>query len=482
MENKIKKLRDSISKQEPNYFGMYIEEIYKIQLELCLNSKCTIPDNVDVVAYIFWNKYFGSEKEVKWYFFKKYFNQEFFPYVHIENKFKEILCENYLVKLDKYFDLTRDGIYELYQKVSDYNTTIYYLNENNELRYDTTLLGQHIISISSGGDFAAALTKEGHVYVKGHNDFGQLGIPGGQTTHFEPNRFFFCNDIRVKKIVCGYAYTGAITFDDKLYMWGAGENGRLGNGLTINTYVPTKISVNVKDVQVGSTHTCFLTNDGKVYTFGKSYFTGINTHTDILTPTLLPFNEQIQSISIGGSGYHTMALTVTNKLYTWGQNRVGQLGIPKVDLPVNSEKASYSPVPIHVKDVDSLNIININAFWANSVITCKNGDVYVCGKNINIPINTKFEINERGDSYLDKFTKINVKNIHFDQKKVVIIKSEFSTDKVIDVAFGSKYKMFLIQKYKLSNLQNVYLNKFNHFDFCNIIKSYLLPSDTILIC
>jgi alpha-tubulin suppressor-like RCC1 family protein len=495
MDLRINELIHSISKKEPNYFGFYKEEIYTIQLELCdYNSTLIIPDKINVSAYCFIDKYFDLEEKIDWIKFEKSFRNEFNKYVHNTDMFKQILCdENNNVNLDKYIELTNkyNGIYELYQKVTDKNTIVCFLNRYKKISYNERLFGQHIISISSVGNHIAALTNEGHLYMMGSNTYGQLGnsdlIP---ISNFKLNTYFIQNNIRIRKVVCGFAHTGVITFENDLYMWGSGEHGRLGNNLTTDTSVPTKITVfnkNVKDLQLGSCNTCVLTNDGKVYTFGQNYYTGINTHNNILIPTLIPFDEEIESISIGGGGYHTMALTRNSKLYMWGQNRVGQLGFHKTHLPVNNENASYSPTPIHIKEVDSLNIVKINAFWANSVITCKNGDIYVCGKNSSrqIPIydTTIFKINERGDLYLDKFTKLNsdIKNIHFNTKSSITIRSGISTNKILDITTSENFKFFLISKYKINTLQQKCIDKLKHFDFYDLIKSYLLPSDKLTI-
>lgn len=494
MEEQTKELINSILIKKPNYYGVYKHEIYTIQLKLCFyNNKIIIPERVNIVAYCFWDKYFNLEKQISWTDFEQSFKDEFNIYVQNTNEFKKILCDNDdNIQLEKYLDLTNkyNGIYELYQKITEKNPIIYYVNETNKLYVDETLLGKYIVSISSVGNHVAALTNEGHLYMKGENLYGQLGIPTLYAREYKLNKYFIEHNIHIKKVVCGYANTGIITLDNNLYMWGYGGQGRLGNGSIIDLHIPTKITTfnnNVKDLQLGSCHTCVLTNDGKVYTFGRSYYTGINTSNDILVPTLIPFSEKIESISIGGGGYHTMALSITNKLYMWGHNRVGQLGCLKNNLPIDNDMAAYSPIPIHIKELDSLNIVKINAFWANSVITCANGNIYVCGKNFNgqIPINDNsiFKINERGDSYLDRFTKISsdIKNIYFNDKSVIIIKSGISTNKILDVVFSKKYKIFLISKYTINTLEKLCLDKLKHFDFYDTIKSYLAPSDKITI-
>lgn len=54
----------------------------------------------------------------------------------------------------------------------------------------------------------------------------------------------------------------------------------------------------------------------------------------------------IKQISVGPGGYHTIALTVSGTVYTWGHNRVGQLGysnsdgVPRnVSSPTNAKES-----------------------------------------------------------------------------------------------------------------------------------------------
>ena len=39
-------------------------------------------------------------------------------------------------------------------------------------------------------------------------------------------------------------------------------------------------------------------------------------------------------ISIGPGGYHTIALSLSGRVYVWGHNRVGQLGFYKEELNI----------------------------------------------------------------------------------------------------------------------------------------------------
>ena len=120
-------------------------------------------------------------------------------------------------------------------------------------------------------------------------------------------------------------------------------------------------------------HTLTLTIDGRVYSCGKKEYTGHGSVSDVMVPTLLDAFEgtKVEQISVGPGGYHTIALTSGRRnnrekgscssydddeeefihhVFTWGHNRVGQLGISNKTLHanVNYEGAYFSPQPIRV--------------------------------------------------------------------------------------------------------------------------------------
>jgi hypothetical protein len=112
-------------------------------------------------------------------------------------------------------------------------------------------------------------------------------------------------------------------------------------------------------------HTCLKSNLGHIYTCGKFEYTGHGSTSDILIPTILDCFEQVPIKEITGSllplfsfpclsscfvvgpgGYHTIVLTVQDQVYSWGHNRVGQLGYSiNNNMSKNHEGAYFLPTP-----------------------------------------------------------------------------------------------------------------------------------------
>lgn len=86
-------------------------------------------------------------------------------------------------------------------------------------------------------------------------------------------------------------------------------------------------------------------------------------------------------VSVGPGGYHTIALSATGDVYTWGHNRVGQLGYKNTEMvPRNVEGAFFLPAPRLVESLRDKRVIRVVAGWGHSAAVCRNGDVYTCGR------------------------------------------------------------------------------------------------------
>jgi alpha-tubulin suppressor-like RCC1 family protein len=82
------------------------------------------------------------------------------------------------------------------------------------------------------------------------------------------------------------------------------------------------------------------------------------------------------------SGYHTIALTrETRSVYTWGHNRVGQLGFPISDHSAGHEDGYFVPKPILVSSVSHLTVAKVVAGWGHSALLTDGGAIYTCGRN-----------------------------------------------------------------------------------------------------
>ena len=106
--------------------------------------------------------------------------------------------------------------------------------------------------------------------------------------------------------------------------------------------------------------------------------TTISTTTTTTTTTTITI--PIKSIPIAGGGYHTIALDTTGKVWTWGYNTYGQLGI---GTPIDPNMSSYRGAPVLVSQETGLTSATAIAAggWHTLAIRSGDGTVWAWGDN-----------------------------------------------------------------------------------------------------
>ena len=91
-------------------------------------------------------------------------------------------------------------------------------------------------------------------------------------------------------------------------------------------------SCKVKKVACGDFHSVALTVDGKLYSWGGggSFFNkgqcGHGHNKDSESPEIIKDLERKRVVDVVCGGYHTLALTEDNELYSWGSGLYGECG------------------------------------------------------------------------------------------------------------------------------------------------------------
>jgi len=247
-------------------------------------------------------------------------------------------------------------------------------------------------NIVSGGSHLLMLTSEGSLYSNGTGNFGQLGH-GSEMTELT-NSLQIEPLPKIKYISSGYAYNCVISEDGDIYSWGAGEDGRLGLGDNDNRSKPTLVTADVKfkSVACGSTFTVALSTDNEIYSWGCYCATGHIEDEDTLVPKKIKIFEGrlFHKISIGPGSYHVLALSASGKLFSWGHNRCGQLGIGSNIGEKENEEDFYVRIPFMVSkcmigdklmDISNYKITDITSGWGHSMFLTSNGKVFTSGRN-----------------------------------------------------------------------------------------------------
>lgn len=183
-------------------------------------------------------------------------------------------------------------------------------------------------AVAAGADHTLALAADGSVWAWGGNRAGALG-DGSMAGRTLPQRV---NGVGgVVAIAAGNGRSFALRADGSLLAWGENSSGALGLGTTVQMLVPAPVGRNVADfdsivaVAAGARHTLALRSDGEVFSFGEvaaPLADGVAMHP---SPVLLDGLHAVAGIA-AGDGY-SLALDIGSRLWSWGRNGSGQLGL-----------------------------------------------------------------------------------------------------------------------------------------------------------
>ena len=134
---------------------------------------------------------------------------------------------------------------------------------------------EKVSSVSCGNNFCLILNNNGMVYSMGKsNKYGELGV-GDFNPRYGPTpiEFFFLNKERINQISCGFKHSVAKSTTGRVYTWGCGCKGQLGQDNYNNMSIPGFVSfedpfMKIIQVSAGFRSTFFLSENRKVFASG----------------------------------------------------------------------------------------------------------------------------------------------------------------------------------------------------------------------
>lgn len=159
-----------------------------------------------------------------------------------------------------------------------------------------------------------------------------------------------------------------------VYAFGAGTNGKLGQGDLKSHKVPVLIGglSYVRTVSAGSNHSLLATEDGSLYSFGYNGDSQLGfgpIKTSSSKPTLVSDISDVVQVVAGSQ--HSLILTKSGDVYVFGKGQFGQLGLGK-------DKTSVD-VPTKINSLPKMKAISTT--YSSNLLLADNGDVYAFGSN-----------------------------------------------------------------------------------------------------
>lgn len=217
-----------------------------------------------------------------------------------------------------------------------------------------------VSKIAAGGEHSLALIN-GTAWSWGYNASGQLGL-GSTTIGILPQPVLGLS--QVTDIAAGGSHSLFIADDEdpaSLYACGINKYGQLGDGTTDNRTSVVRVKkaggpflTGVIAVAAGLDHTLVLLSDHTVWAWGFNFFGQLGDGTASTFNTFTPQKSPVPVVDIDGNqlsgiskivaiGHKSFAVTADGKLYAWGDNSFGQLGLAVNDTKKRNRATQVPP-------------------------------------------------------------------------------------------------------------------------------------------
>ena len=181
-----------------------------------------------------------------------------------------------------------------------------------------------------------ALRDGGELWCWGEGASGELGL-GTRDRQFTPQRV---GAERYRDVAVGSFHSCAVTMERELFCWGGNGSHQLGLGEDSSSRdMPQRVDIAgpVDQVSADERHSC-ARSGSSVYCWGGNNGGQLGTGDVLLrqSPPTEPIPGQFVSVDTGGfrstagerpQFFHTCGVQEGNRVYCWGDNDVGQLGV-----------------------------------------------------------------------------------------------------------------------------------------------------------
>ncbi|KAK2857182.1 hypothetical protein Q5P01_005917 [Channa striata] len=195
------------------------------------------------------------------------------------------------------------------------------------------------LQIACGDEHTALITKNGKLFMFGSNNWGQLGL-GSKTMVNKPTCVKALKLEKVRLVACGRNHTLICTAREKVYAAGGNGEGQLGLGDCEERTTFHKVDFfdslgPMKMLAASSNTSAALTESGRLFVWGDNNEgqIGLGKESHACSPQEVTVGPPISWVSCGY--YHSALVTVDGALYTFGERDSGKLGLGTDQLPAH---------------------------------------------------------------------------------------------------------------------------------------------------
>lgn len=192
-------------------------------------------------------------------------------------------------------------------------------------------------ALLAGGGHSGLLTESGQLFLWGWNQYGQLGTLGSSDTATVPLPCVSpLRGIRVEHAALGFSHSLVIEKGTgRLYAFGDNSRGQVDGSMALpflNEPATPQFAQDESftDVAAGLFHSVAITTAGELMTFGCSRFgqciSNGNETSDVITGTRWRPEDGSRLVRVACGRRHTVVLDEHGRVWTFGENKYGQLG------------------------------------------------------------------------------------------------------------------------------------------------------------
>ncbi|MFA7560640.1 MAG: InlB B-repeat-containing protein [Candidatus Izemoplasmatales bacterium] len=267
--------------------------------------------------------------------------------------------------------------------------------------YFDLLEGEYITNIYAGDSHGAVLTSHKRLFMWDSNEYGQMALPVGTYSYGSEipvditDQFSLFPTEEIDLVALGARHTIVTTTHGRIFTFGLNNNGQLG--VENNNYFANREPIEItlafnldavkfehfKYIYANRNHSMVITSENRVFVFGENEYGALGTGVEatvyeapyeITNRFAFSLNEDIEIAKIAGSS--GILITSENRIFTWGYNASGQLG-----LSLNYQ--TFTPVPITevigaiTLEEDEI-IVDASTGYVTMVLTSK-GKLFITG-------------------------------------------------------------------------------------------------------
>ena len=284
--------------------------------------------------------------------------------------------------------------------------------------------------ISESGSSFYVIDKNGLLWSKGNNYYGQLGDKTTNNSKIA-KRILSDENVKFKEISAGeYSWVMALDNDGNIWTWGNNIYGQLGDGTTQNRSIPQKIAVegNVKFemISAGKYHALALDENGNIWSWGYNgnSVLGDGTTQSRSVPQKITVEGNVKFKMISSGNLHSLVLDEDGNIWVCGNNW-GKYG--------DGTKASKQ-VFTKIKNEVKFKYINASYFYTTAI--SQNGDLYICGDDYGELLKRYTDVGR----YINKMTKIN------GMSNIIEVKASKRSETMVIIAIDSNGYVWTLGK------------------------------------